>query len=149
MLAVAVERGLRRGQHQREPPVGMPPVAGRMRRSFKHRQRRLTDRLHALGENLQLPTGRGKSVVAVLAMRGLQLRADTAWRRAQLLQRDAARRQVMPKCRLHIAVPEVLAQPEANREVEYHVDVGSCLAARRDDGLTKLHVACRRLIESE
>ena len=52
---------------------------------------------------------------------------------AELLQRDAGRRELVAIGGVDIAVPELLAQAEPAGEIEDDVGVGAGLAERRDD----------------
>jgi hypothetical protein len=62
---------------------------------------------------------------------------------------DAARRQMMVERCVDIALPELIAETEADREVEHDVDVGPCLAARCDDGRSELHQLAGVLVDAK
>ena len=51
--------------------------------------------------------------------------------------------------RVDIAVPELVAETETHRKIEDDVDIGACLAARRDDGQPQLHEFAGILVEAE
>src|SRR6202008_2484449 len=99
--------------------------------------------------DLDLARGRGKAAVAVFAIGGLERHADATRRGAQCLQIEAARLQVMIERRRDVAVPEMIADPETDGEVEHDVDIGPRLAARRDHGRAKLHQFAGIPVEAE
>ena len=58
---------------------------------------------------------------------------------AELLERHTARRELVAPRGVDVAVPEVLAQPQACREREDDLQVRARLATRRRDGGPQLH----------
>ena len=67
----------------------------------------------------------------------------------QRLEGDAARGELVAPGGIDVAVPEVLAQPEAVGEGEDDLEVRARLAARRDDRATELDVGLRLLADLE
>ena len=83
--------------------------------------------------------------LGVLAVARLQRHAHAGRVRAQLLERDAARGELVAAGGVDVAVPEVLAQAEAAREREDDLEVGARLAAWRHERPAQLHERLRRL----
>ena len=56
---------------------------------------------------------------------------------------------MMVERRRDIAVPEVVSEAQADREIEHDVDIGPGFAARRDERRAKLYQLAGVLIEPE
>ena len=64
-------------------------------------------------------------------------------------RQEAAWREMVGEGGIDVAVPEQVAEPEADREIEHDIEVGARLTARRDDGRPKLHQLAGILIKRE
>src|SRR5436305_6003459 len=71
--------------------------------------------------------------------------------RSKLIQRDAARSELLLVSGINVAIPELLAKSETRSEAEDDVGVGPCLAGRGNDRLSKLdaRLRCCADLESE
>src|SRR5262249_57634391 len=82
------------------------------------RQRRVSMLAQRLGIQLDHAGGRPEAALFVLAVDRLQRQADSLWGSPQLVEADAAGRELMlPGC-LDIAVEEMLAPPQRDRAVQ-------------------------------
>src|SRR5215472_4632753 len=142
MLAMTIEWRLRGGECQR-----IVRRLGEWR--AERRQSRLPNRCQCLGKNLDLARWRGKAVALVFAVPRRERHADAPGIGAQSFQAKAAWREMVGESGIDVAVPEQVAQPEADREIEHDVEVGTRLTARRDDGGAKLHQLTGILIKPE
>src|SRR5262249_28835395 len=61
----------------------------------------------------------------------------------------AARREVVRECRLDISTPETIPEPQANRQIEHHIDVRPSFPAGWHDRRPKLEVFASTLVEAE
>jgi hypothetical protein len=50
---------------------------------------------------------------------------------------------------LHISIPETIPKPEANCQIEDHIDGGASFTASRNDRRPKLDVLASSLVEAE
>src|ERR1700756_3985395 len=62
---------------------------------------------------------------------------------SKLIQRNAARAELMPVSRIGVTVPEMLAEPETRGETEDEIGVRPRFTRRGNDRLPKLNVRLR------
>src|SRR5215475_1391955 len=108
MLAMTIERCLRGGECQR--------VVRRLGEWRAERwQSRLPNRCQCPGKNLDLARWRGKAAALVFAVLRRERHADPAGIGAQSSQAEAAWREMVGEGGIDVAVPEQVAEPEADR----------------------------------
>ena len=96
------------------------------------------------GVKLDLARGRVEAARAPvhlfgkLAVAGFEWHANPAWCLAQILQRYAARCELMPPGGVNVALPELLAKAKAAGEVEDNPDVRARFAYGLDQAAAEL-----------
>src|SRR6201986_3263413 len=99
------------------------------------------------GLRVELDLARGSSKAArraigvkfrVFGVAGFERHPNSAGAGAQLLEADAGRRQLMAVGGIDIAIQEMWTKAKPLGQTEDDVSVGTRLAARRQDGRTKL-----------
>ena len=71
----------------------------------------------------------------VFGVSGLQCHPHAPWRGAQLLKRDASRRELVPVSSIDVAIPELRGKAKAPGKVKDDVGIRTRFAWRRNDGL--------------
>src|SRR5262249_13267418 len=93
---------------------------------------------------------RAEPLLLVFAVPGFERHTHRPSRRIpQHHGRYAARREVVRECRLDISTPETISEPQANRQIEHHIDVRPSFTARWHDRRPKLEVLASSLVEAE
>ena len=118
VLGLTEEQRLGAREDQRVARCQVRPGERAERRLVVGRQRRVPMLAQRLGIQLDHAGGRLEAALFVLAVDRLQRQADSLWGSPQLVEADAAGRELMLPGRLDIAAEELLAQPQRDREVE-------------------------------
>src|SRR5258707_1614303 len=142
MLALTKQAGLGTRQDQREGSSQVRTCKGADWWFDKVRQRRITVIKKGLGPEFDFPRRSWEAArVSLVVDRGVldvsrrQRFPYSGGLRSKLLQRNAARTELLPVSGIDITVPEMLAEAETRSKAEDEIGVGPGLVGRGNDRL--------------